>query len=106
MDYKHYGKYRILSWGREDGIHRSEVALILGQKEHKSLFGYEPINDRLITARFRTKTGAVTICQVYVPPIEADESEVDKFYKVLQGILKMVLLENMDMDNATTGEND
>jgi len=48
--------YRILSSGRED-YHRSGVALILSSLAEKALLGYNPVNDRIITARFKTAVG-------------------------------------------------
>src|SRR5664279_2056080 len=66
--------YRILSSGRED-IHRSGVALVLSSLADKALLGYNPVNDRIITARFRTMIGCMTVCQVcllYTSPSPRD----------------------------------
>ena len=77
------GNRRILSSGRED-IHRSGVALILSSLAEKALLGYNPVNDRIITARFRTMIGCMTVCMVYAPTMNASENEMDNFYSCLQ----------------------
>jgi hypothetical protein len=45
---------------------------------------YRPVNDRILSARFGTVKGAVTICQVYAPTAEADDASIDSFYSELQ----------------------
>jgi len=59
--------YRILSSGRED-YHRSGVALILSSLAEKELLGYNPVNDQIIAARFKTAVFCMTICQEYYAP--------------------------------------
>ena len=52
------------------------------------MLGYNPISPRIISARFKTKTGATTIIQVYAPNLADSESEVDDFYDQLQAEIK------------------
>jgi len=82
-DDKQYEDNRILSSGRED-IHRSGVALVLSPMAQKALMGYNPVNDRIITARFRTMIGCMTVCQVYAPTTAASDNDIDDFYSRLQ----------------------
>lgn len=49
-----------------------------------SLLGYNPISARLITARFKTQNGALTVLQVYAPNTADSENVVDEFYDLLQ----------------------
>jgi len=69
---RQYRGYRINNAGRDD-YHRSGVALIISSKAQRALLSYHPVDNRIITARFRTLTGEVTIVQVY-PPADSSES--------------------------------
>ena len=80
--------YKILCSGNEN-IHRAGVALILTRYAQKALLGYNPISPRIISARFKTKTGAITIIQVYAPNTGDPDPEVDDFYDQLQAAIKI-----------------
>jgi exonuclease III len=80
----YHGSYRILTSGREDGIHREGVALILTKKASSALLSFEPISPRMLKARFRTRFGALVIIQVYAPTAAAKEEVIDQFYADLQ----------------------
>ena len=86
--------YRIVSSGPVDGRHRSGVAIILGKVAQKSIIGYEPVSDRIITARFKTQIGYMTICQVYAPTADSSDEELDNFYSQLQ----------LSVDGTPTGD--
>jgi len=79
--------YRIRSSGREDGLHRSGVALILGKRAQGALIDFEPVNDRIITSRFKIMTGILTICQVNAPTAAAEEEDTGEFYEKLQNVI-------------------
>ena len=49
--------------------------------------GYNPISERIITARLCTQIGATTIIQVYAPPSASSEEEADSFYDQLQQVI-------------------
>jgi len=68
--------YRIMNSGRDD-YHRFGVALILSSLAEKALLAYNQINDRIITARFNTAVGCMTICQVYAPTTNAKVGQSD-----------------------------
>jgi len=55
-----------------------------------SLSGLEPVNERIITARFNTKLAKVTVVQVYAPTEIAPDEEKDIFYDQLQDVLQEV----------------
>jgi len=77
--------FRILSSERED-YHRSGVALILSSLGEKALLWYNPVNDRIITTRFKTAVGCMTIFQVYAPTTNADDEEMASSQDKLQKI--------------------
>ena len=43
--------YKIITFGKESGKHRRGVALVLNKTAQKALIGYNPISDRILTAR-------------------------------------------------------
>ena len=46
-------------------------------------------NDRMISVRFQGKPLNITVIQVYAPTSNAEETEVEWFYKELQGLLEL-----------------
>ncbi|XP_072021447.1 uncharacterized protein [Amphiura filiformis] len=75
--------YQILSAG-SGSTHRAGVALILNKNAQRSLLGYNPISERLITARLRTQIGTATIMQVYAPTTSYPDEDIEDFYDQLQ----------------------
>ena len=76
-------EYQILC-SANDFTDRKGVAIILNKTAQRSLMGYNPISERLISARLRTQIGAATIIQVYAPTSSSTEEEADQFYEQLQ----------------------
>jgi hypothetical protein len=71
-------------WSGEDNTHTKGVGMLLGTKARKSLMGYNPINSRLITARFNATPFNVTIINAYAPTADAPEDEIEAFYDNLE----------------------
>ena len=46
-------------------------------------------NDRMISVHFQGKPFNITVIQVYVPTGNAEEAEVEWFYKELQDLLEL-----------------
>src|SRR5205807_775345 len=60
------------------------VGMLLSTKARKSLMGYNPINSRLITARFKATPFNITIINVYAPTSDASEEDIETFYDNLE----------------------
>ncbi len=71
-------------WSGEDNTHTKGVGMLLGTKARKSLMGYNPINSKLITARFNATPFNVTIINAYAPTADAPEDEIEAFYDNLE----------------------
>ena len=54
-----------------------------------AVFGYNLKNDRMISVHFQSKAFNITIIQVYALATNAEEAEVERFYKDLQDLLEL-----------------
>ena len=78
--------YTIIHFGREDGIHRKCVLLILSSEYAKGLLSCEAVFPRMVSASVRrTRTGVRNIIQVYAP----DSSYLDEQYQYVQDLLQL-----------------
>ena len=74
---------QIIYSGRERSG-QSGVALFLSKAAVKSLIGYKPVNDRIITVRLMGQAKYITLIQVYAPTSPSTDEELVEFYETLQ----------------------
>ena len=101
--------YKLISSGKE-AEHSSGVGLVLSANAQLAVTGYNPVSDRIISARFQMMVGMATICQVYAPTAVSSEEAINEFYLDLQQELhripKIDLLIVMGDFNAKVGMGD
>ena len=80
------GEQLLYSGHTEDGApHTEGVALMLAPEAQRALVGWEPVNFRIITAKFTTKKKDIrlNIIQCYAPTNDAEEERKEEFYQQL-----------------------
>ena len=66
---------------RQKSLRRNGIALIVNQRVQNAVLGCNLKNERMISVRFQGKPSTITVTQVYVPTSNAEEAEVEWFYK-------------------------
>lgn len=74
---------KVLSSGRDDGIHREGVALLLNKKAQKSYIEHRTVSSRIISVTLKGHHKNAKIIQVYAPDSSHDDEEVEDFYQSL-----------------------
>ncbi|CAF5000488.1 unnamed protein product, partial [Rotaria sp. Silwood1] len=83
--------------------------MLLSVKARKALLSYNPVNSRLILARFTATPFNLTIINVYAPTSEAAMDDIETFYDNLEEVVantpkKDILIITGDW-NAKVGDN-
>ena len=73
---------------RNDDLHSEGVAVVMSIEAEKSLTPWEPISEKLITARFQTRFVKVTIIKCYAPTNDHNDEDKDKLYNQLKILIK------------------
>nr|KAG5697115.1 hypothetical protein BaRGS_015250 [Batillaria attramentaria] len=84
------GEQFLYSGHTEDGApHTEGVALMLAPEAQRALIGWEPVNSRIITAKFITKKKDIklNIIRCYAPTNDVEEEKKDDFYQQLQTVI-------------------
>ena len=59
-------------------LHERGVGIILGKEAARTKLSWEPISDRIITARIQTRFTKATIVEVYAPTNTAEDEERER----------------------------
>ena len=73
----------------KDSLRRNGVAIIVNKRVQNAVLGCNLKNDRMISIRFQGKPFNITVIQVYALTSNAEEAEVELFYKDLQDFLEL-----------------
>ena len=67
----------------QESLRRNGVAIMVNKRVRNAVL------DRMISVRFQDKPFNITVIQVYAPTSNAEEAEVERFYKDLQDLLEL-----------------
>ena len=82
--YDHY-----IHYCGQESLRRNGVAIMVNKRVRNAVLGCNLKNDRMISVLFQGKPFNITVIQVYAPTSNAEEAEVERFYKDLQDFLKL-----------------
>ena len=80
--------YYIYYYGQES-LRRNGIVLIINRRIQNAVLECNLKNDRMISVHFQGKGFNITVIQVYAPTNNAEEAEVDYFYKDLQHLIEL-----------------
>ena len=73
----------------QESLRRNGVAITVNERVRHALLGCNLKNDRMISVRLQGKPFNITVIQAYAPTSNAEEAEVEQFYKDLQDLLEL-----------------
>ena len=68
---------------RQESLRRNGLAIMVNKRVRNAVLGCNLKNDRIISVRFQGKRFYIMVIQVYAPISNAEEAEVEWFYKDL-----------------------
>ena len=73
----------------QESLRRNGVAIIVNKRVQNAVLGCNFKKDRMISVCFQGKSFNIMVIQVYAPTSNAEETEVEQFYKDLQDLLEL-----------------
>ena len=67
----------------QESLRRNGVAIMVNKKVWNAVLGCNLKNDRMISVHFQGKPFKITVIRIYVPTTNAEEAEVEWFYRDL-----------------------
>ena len=74
-------------YGRQESLRRNGVAFMVNKRVQNAVLGCNLKNDRMISVHLQGKPFNITVIQVYAPPSNTEETEVEWFCEDLQDLL-------------------
>ena len=79
----------------QESLRRNGIAIMVNKRVRNAVLGCNLINDRMISVRLQGKPFNITLIQVYAPPSNAEETEVEQFYEDLEDLLELTPKKNI-----------
>ena len=67
----------------QESLRRNGVAIIVNRRVQNAVLGCNLKNDGMISVHFQGKPFKITVIRIYVPTTNAEEAEVEWFYRDL-----------------------
>ena len=87
----------------EEKTHLRGIGMLLSDRARKALIGYNPVNSRVITARFDAVPYKITVIHEYATTTAAADEDIETFYGILEDALARV--HNKDIIIITSDSN-
>ena len=76
----------LLYSGKNEEHHEAGVEILLSKKAANNLLEWNPVSDRIITARFESRFKRVSIIMCYASTNTSEEEDKNSFYAQLQSV--------------------
>ena len=73
----------------QESLRRKGVAFMVNKRVQNAVLGCNLKNYRMIPVGFQGNPFNITVIQVYAPTSNAEEAEIEQFYKDLQDLLEL-----------------
>ena len=73
----------------QESLRRNGVAIMVNKRVRNAVLGCNLKNDRMISVHCQGKLFNITLIQVYAPTSNAEEAEVERYYKDLEDLLEL-----------------
>jgi len=80
--------YYIYYYGQES-LRRNGVAIIVNKRVWNAVLGCNLKNNRIVSVHLQGKPFNITVIQLYAPPSDAEEAEVEWFYEDPKDLLEL-----------------
>ena len=80
--------YYIYYYGQES-LRRNGVAIIVNKRVRNAVLGCNLKNNRIVSVHLQGKPFNITVIQLYAPPSDAEEAEVEWFYEDPKDLLEL-----------------
>ena len=74
----------------QEPLRKNGVAIMVNKRVQNAVLGCNLKNDRMISVCFQGKPFNIMVIQVYGPTSNAEEAEVEQFYKDRQDLLELI----------------
>ena len=83
----------------QESLRRNGVAIMVNKRVRNAVLGCNLKNDRMISVHFQGKPFNITVIQDYAPTSNAEEAEVEWFYKDLQDLLDLTAIKKISFSS-------
>ncbi|ESO04124.1 hypothetical protein HELRODRAFT_79566, partial [Helobdella robusta] len=77
-------------WSGTEREHVYGVGMVIGEKARKALLEYNPVNERMVYARFKGYPRDIDVVVAYAPTMNHSDAEIEAFYDQLEQTLNVL----------------
>ncbi|ESN98832.1 hypothetical protein HELRODRAFT_162291 [Helobdella robusta] len=89
-------------WFVTEREHVYGVGMVIGEKAKKALLEYNPVNERMMYARFKGYSRDIDVVVAYAPTMDHSDAEIEAFYDQLEQTLNALPKKDYNMIASTT----